>query len=122
MEKGHCTCAHLAHLELRGGGTASGPRKGRREVASTWVLDGDHKFGWTTLSMAFGGKEKHDQTLGAEDTVQKQHFYFLLLELCCDLSKCIFIFYGQCYDIVCNTCKKEFIHVLTFHFKTMKQY
>ena len=27
MEKGHCTCAHLAHLALSGGGVASGPRR-----------------------------------------------------------------------------------------------
>lgn len=40
MEKGHCTCAHLAHLELRGGGTASGPHKGRREVAILECLVG----------------------------------------------------------------------------------
>ena len=108
MEKGHCTCAHLAHLALSGGGVASGPRRAGGKWPALKCLMGDRKSGWTTLSMVFRGKEKHDQTLGAEDTVQKQHFYFLLLKLCYDLSKCIFIFYGKCYDIVCHTCTKEF--------------
>ena len=74
---------------------------------------GVHKFVWTALNMVFRGKEKYDQQLGAEDPVQKQHFYYLLLKLCCDLSKCIFIFYGKFYDVLCNTYKKEFKYPCT---------
>lgn len=116
-EKGHVTSAHLGPPGAQGRRHGPGPQQQEGSGQHSGARWGSQV--WLKSTPEHGPSGERNNTSDSWSTVQKQHFYVLLLELCCDLQMPFYLSMTMLRYMY--ICKMELnIHVLTFPFKNTK--